>query len=79
MRRPIYMNIYLPCLYLTSEHQARALIEEKAVPSPSTNSGSILNSKNSLESKQGSLGATFRNMQLKKIKRADRKGQEVRS
>lgn len=31
-----------------------------------------------MEGLQGHFGATFRNMQLKKIKRSDRKGQEVR-
>lgn len=73
---PIFCILHF-YLYHFSEQQARHLVQDQSLPSLSVNSGSILNGKSTMEGLQGQFGATFRNMQLKKIKRSDRKGQEV--
>ena len=62
-----------------SEPQARGIACEGCIPEGMENAGDILNNKGTMEYSQGQMSVTFRNMQLKKIKRADRKGQEVGS
>lgn len=68
---------YLFSYDLFSEPQARAIACEGCIPEGTENAGDILNNKGTMEYSQGQMSVTFRNMQLKKIKRADRKGQEV--
>lgn len=67
--------------YCFSERQARQITKDGRIPSniDTDNAGAILNCKGPLEfSQQGVVDVTFRSMQLKKIKRAERRGQEVR-
>ncbi|XP_060078088.1 signal transducer and activator of transcription 5A-like [Ylistrum balloti] len=63
---------------IISEHQAKALLKNDAHAKNET-SGEILNNNGTMEYHQakGELSITFRNMSLKKIKRADKKGSEA--
>ncbi|KAL3836539.1 hypothetical protein ACJMK2_021963 [Sinanodonta woodiana] len=76
------LNIYMtpPQVKATiiSEAQARALLKNES-KAKDENSGEIINHSGTMEYNQasGHLSITFRNMQLKKIKRADRKGTET--
>nr|ATZ76819.1 signal transducer and activator of transcription [Sinohyriopsis schlegelii] len=76
------LNIYMtpPQVKATiiSEAQARALLKNES-KAKEENSGEIINHSGTMEYNQasGHLSITFRNMQLKKIKRADRKGTET--
>ena len=75
-----YIYIYITSIVFDctrSEPQARRVASEGCVPEGMENAGDILNNKGTMEYTQGQMSITFRNMQLKKIKRADRKGQEV--
>ncbi|XP_033732958.1 signal transducer and activator of transcription 5B-like isoform X3 [Pecten maximus] len=63
---------------IISEHQAKALLKNDSHAKNDT-SGEILNNNGTMEYHQakGELSITFRNMSLKKIKRADKKGSEA--
>lgn len=63
---------------IISEHQAKALLKNDTQAKNET-SGEILNNNGTMEYHQakGELSITFRNMSLKKIKRADKKGSEA--
>ncbi|KAF7994788.1 hypothetical protein HCN44_004260 [Aphidius gifuensis] len=63
---------------IISEAQANALLKSDKLTKNSEASGEILNNSGTMEYHQGSrqLAVSFRNMQLKKIKRAEKKGTE---
>ncbi|XP_066300615.1 signal transducer and activator of transcription 5B-like isoform X1 [Branchiostoma lanceolatum] len=63
---------------IISENQARALLRNERIKD-NDNSGEILNNTGVMEYHQATriLGVTFRNMQLKRIKRPEKKGQET--
>lgn len=63
---------------IISEHQAKMLLKNDATAKNET-SGEILNNNGEMEYHQakGELSITFRNMSLKRIKRADKKGSEA--
>ncbi|XP_076056633.1 signal transducer and transcription activator Stat92E isoform X4 [Oratosquilla oratoria] len=75
------LNVYMtpPQVRVTiiSEAQANSLLKNDQV-NKSDSSGEILNNTGTMEYHQGTrqLSASFRNMQLKKIKRAEKKGTE---
>ena len=66
----------IPCV--VSEEQARNLMKN-VKDMKNESSGDILNNTGTMEYHQasGQLGVTFRNMQLKRIRRAEKKGNEV--
>ncbi|XP_023932909.1 signal transducer and activator of transcription 5B [Lingula anatina] len=74
----VHMNPPTVKATIISESQARSLLKnDKNLKNES--SGEILNNQGTMEYHQstGNLSVTFRNMQLKRIKRADRKGTEA--
>lgn len=72
----IFMNLPQVEATIINEQQARKVIRENMAQNIG-NAGDILNCKGVMEFNQGQLSVTFRNMALKRIKRADRKGQEL--
>ncbi|XP_074652131.1 signal transducer and activator of transcription 5B-like [Tubulanus polymorphus] len=74
----IHMNPPQVRATVISESQARQLLKNEKKPN-TEKSGEILNNIGTMEYHQatGQLSVTFRNMQLKQIKRADRKGSEA--
>ncbi|XP_064643475.1 signal transducer and activator of transcription 5A-like isoform X2 [Lineus longissimus] len=74
----VHMNPPQVRASIISEAQARGLLRSEKSPK-TENSGEILNNVGTMEYHQatGQLSVTFRNMQLKRIKRADRKGTEA--
>lgn len=60
-----------------SESQAQKICRENVLPADMDNAGAIFNHRGTMEYTQGQLSVAFKNMQLKKIRRADRKGQEL--
>jgi signal transducer and activator of transcription 5B len=77
----VHMNPPEVIANIVSEKQARALLSSENDPSVDLmqTSGDIINNRRVMEFHQasGSLSVTFRNMQLKKIKRPDKKGAET--
>ncbi|XP_067933839.1 signal transducer and activator of transcription 5A-like [Watersipora subatra] len=73
----VFMSMPTVQASIISEPQARRIAAEKCLPEAMENAGDILNNKGTMEYSQGQMSVTFRNMQLKRIKRADRKGQEL--
>jgi signal transducer and activator of transcription 5B len=63
---------------IISEAQANALLRQDKADKPCETSGEILNNTGTMEYHQGTrhLSVHFRNMQLKRIKRAEKKGTE---
>lgn len=63
---------------IISEAQANALLRQDKSDKPCDTSGEILNNTGTMEYHQGTrhLSVHFRNMQLKRIKRAEKKGTE---
>jgi len=63
---------------IISEAQANALLRQDKGDKPCDTSGEILNNTGTMEYHQGTrhLSVHFRNMQLKRIKRAEKKGTE---
>jgi len=72
-------SLCIVCVCDCSEPQARRIVSDGCIGDNMENAGDILNNKGTMEYTpgQGQMSIAFRNMQLKKIKRADRKGQEV--
>ncbi|CAG5126270.1 unnamed protein product [Candidula unifasciata] len=78
-RLNVHMNPPQVKVTIISEHQANDLLKPKSdFKTKDCSSGEILNNTGTMEyqANSGHLGITFRNMQLKKIKRADKKGSE---
>ncbi|XP_064595431.1 signal transducer and activator of transcription 5B-like isoform X2 [Liolophura sinensis] len=76
----VHMNPLKVEASIISEAQARSLLEsERNNARERETSGEILNHSGTMEYQQatGQLSITFRNMQLKRIKRAERRGAEV--
>ncbi|GFN89650.1 signal transducer and activator of transcription [Plakobranchus ocellatus] len=74
----VYMNPPQVKATIISESQAKDLLRNEVKTKDDT-SGDILNNSGTMEYQQtnGQLSVNFRNMQLKKIKRADKKGSEA--
>ncbi|BFZ22447.1 hypothetical protein BsWGS_25485 [Bradybaena similaris] len=75
----VHMNPPQVKVTIISEHQANDLLKPKSdFKTKDCSSGEILNNTGTMEYtvSNGHLGIIFRNMQLKKIKRADKKGSE---
>lgn len=76
------LNVYMtpPQVKVTiiSESQANMLLKNDKLGKSSESSGEILNNSGTMEYQQATrqLSVSFRNMQLKKIKRAEKKGTE---
>ncbi|XP_062519356.1 signal transducer and activator of transcription 5B-like [Corticium candelabrum] len=77
----VHMNPPEVIASIVNEKQARALLSSEVDPTHDAlqTSGDIINNRRVMEYHQasGSLSVTFRNMQLKKIKRPDKKGAET--
>ncbi|XP_014225592.1 signal transducer and activator of transcription 5B isoform X2 [Trichogramma pretiosum] len=74
----VYMTPPQVKVSIISEAQANALLKSDKMCNRGEASGEILNNSGSMEYHQGTrqLSVSFRNMQLKKIKRAEKKGTE---